>query len=211
MKKIIIYTVILAVCLVPILIFGQDETQSSKNFLQFLSGDGGLEGWFMKAFKNIDTNVDLEAAKVAMLGRAIGAFGAMGYLAYLGWQMQEGARPWEVTPMIRPVIVALILSNWGAFTGLISSPLQMLATPGEAIFNSIEAETEMKRVKVFDLQQKMLDAVIKQTAENNAKEKVSEDMNMIEKVGAEISDGIDKLLIPIQEFQLSNCLKIKNN
>src|SRR5690606_40274137 len=106
---------------------GQQTPEDTATLLQFLKGDGAFEKWFMEVFTTLDTEVEDTAIAASYFGRAIGAFGMLIYLSYLGFQMQEGARPWEVTPMIKPIMIGFILIFWTGFTNLIQAPLQLLA------------------------------------------------------------------------------------
>ena len=199
MNKYLTFSLILLCCLMPTIIFAQNTTQDYNSLLQFLKGDGAFEKWFMQAFTKLDTSINQQAAGITMLGQAIGGFGALCYLAYLGWQMQEGARPWEVTPMIKPIIFAFILGNWIPFTGMIQYPLQKLAEPGIAIFQQIEEDANDLRVKRFQKQNQLLDTLIKMEAEEKAKQEAADQ-------AAENSDDswldidVTQLLSPINEW-----------
>jgi hypothetical protein len=208
MKKYVTFSICLLASLIPVLAFGQDQ-QNYNGLLQFLKGDGAFEKWFMDAFTTLDTSVNAQAAGVAMIGRAIGGFGALCYLGYLGWQMQEGARPWEVTPMIKPLIFALILGNWTSFTGMIQYPLQALAEPGVAIFQNVEQDANDLRVKRFQKQNQLLDKIIKMEADEKAKEQAAEQVasNGINKFLPDID--ISGLLSPINEWFIRMDFKIQ--
>ena len=203
---ILIYLLVLLIFLVPVLFFGQETTTNANytNLNKFLNGDGTLEKWFMEAFTKLDTRVDAQASAASFFGRAIGSFGALCYLGYLGWQMQEGARPWEVTPMIRPFIIGLILSNWVAFTNLISTPLELLAQPSITMFSSIEEESSNLRVKRFEKQMQILEVLIKQQAEEEAKQEQIEKLEGNSKdegfISENLSDGLAELTKPIKEW-----------
>jgi hypothetical protein len=41
----------------------------------------------------------------ALVGKAIGGLGALMYLGYMGWQMAAGDREWEITPMLKPILI----------------------------------------------------------------------------------------------------------
>lgn len=209
MNKYLTLTLCVLIFLVPTIVFGQTgDTASYNKLLQFLKGDGAFEKWFMEAFTKLDTTMAAQSAGAVMLGQAIGGFGALCYMGYLGWQMQEGARPWEVTPMIRPTIIAFILMYWGAFTSMIQYPLQSLAEPGIALFQDIEKDANDLRVERFKKQNQILEVLIKTQAEEEAKQ---ETLNKLE-VKADDSwydIDVDKLLAPAKEWYMKMEFKIQ--
>lgn len=186
---------------------------NSSDELTFLSGDGTFEGWFMKVFAKIDFKIWKNADNLKLIGQAIGALGAIIYLSFLGFQMQEGARPWEVTPMLRPIMVALILANWTNFCKLIQYPFEQIANPGTALFKNIQDEAESRRVLRYEKQKQLLDAVIKAKAYDMAKE--AELNTTGEKKWTDylpdlgISDAADKLFSPLFEWRLRFGYKIQ--
>ena len=209
MNKYLTLTLCLLIFLVPTIVFGQTgDTASYNKLLQFLKGDGAFEKWFMEAFTKLDTTMAAQSAGAVMLGQAIGGFGALCYMGYLGWQMQEGARPWEVTPMIRPTIVAFILMYWGAFTSMIQYPLQSLAEPGIALFQDIEKDANDLRVERFKKQNQILEILIKTQAEEEAKQ---ETLDKLEKKADDswFDIDVDKLLAPAKEWYMKMEFKIQ--
>ena len=209
MKKYLTLIICLVIFLLPTLAFGQTgDTESYSKLLQFLKGDGAFEKWFMKAFTKLDTTMAAQSAGAVMLGQAIGGFGALCYMGYLGWQMQEGARPWEVTPMIRPTIIAFILMYWGAFTSMIQYPLQSLAQPGIALFQDIEKDANDLRIERFKKQNQILEILIKTQAEEEAKQ---ESLDKLEKKADDswFDIDVDKLLAPAKEWYMKMEFKIQ--
>ena len=209
MNKYLTFTICLCLIFLPVIVFGQTNNADSYNkLLQFLKGDGAFEKWFMEAFTTLDTTMAAQSAGAVMLGQAIGGFGALCYMGYLGWQMQEGARPWEVTPMIRPTIIAFILMYWGAFTSMIQYPLQSLAEPGIALFQAIEQDANDLRVERFKKQNQILEILIKQQAEEEAKQET------LDKLEGKAEDSwydidVDKLLAPAKEWYMKMEFKIQ--
>ena len=209
MNKYLTLTLCLLIFLVPTIVFGQTgDTASYNKLLQFLKGDGAFEKWFMEAFTKLDTTMAAQSAGAVMLGQAIGGFGALCYMGYLGWQMQEGARPWEVTPMIRPTIIAFILMYWGTFTSMIQYPLQSLAEPGIALFQDIEKDANDLRVERFKKQNQILEVLIKTQAEEEAKQET------LDKLEGKADDSwydidVDKLLAPAKEWYMKMEFKIQ--
>ena len=209
MRKYLTLLIGLVLFLLPTVAFGQTgEGESYSKLLQFLKGDGAFEKWFMEAFTKLDTTMAAQSAGAVMLGQAIGGFGALCYMGYLGWQMQEGARPWEVTPMIRPTIIAFILMYWGAFTSMIQYPLQSLAEPGIALFQDIEKDANDLRVERFKKQNQILEILIKTQAEEEAKQ---ETLDKLEKKADDswYDIDIDKLLAPAKEWYMKMEFKIQ--
>lgn len=209
MKKYLTLITCFVLFLLPTVAFGQTgDTESYSKLLQFLKGDGAFEKWFMEAFTKLDTTMAAQSAGVVMLGQAIGGFGALCYMGYLGWQMQEGARPWEVTPMIRPTIIAFILMYWGAFTSMIQYPLQSLAEPGIALFQDIEKDANDLRIERFKKQNQILEILIKTQAEEEAKQ---ETLDKLEKKADDnwFDIDVDKLLAPAKEWYMKMEFKIQ--
>lgn len=209
MKKHLTLIFCIVLFLLPTVVFGQTgDTESYNKLLQFLKGDGAFEKWFMEAFTKLDTTMAAQSAGAVMLGQAIGGFGALCYMGYLGWQMQEGARPWEVTPMIRPTIIAFILMYWGAFTSMIQYPLQSLAEPGIALFQNIEKDANDLRVERFKKQNQILEVLIKTQAEEEAKQ---ETLDKLEKKADDswFDIDVDKLLAPAKEWYMKMEFKIQ--
>lgn len=209
MKKYLTLIICFILFLLPTVAFGQTgDTESYSKLLQFLKGDGAFEKWFMEAFTKLDTTMAAQSAGAVMLGQAIGGFGALCYMGYLGWQMQEGARPWEVTPMIRPTIIAFILMYWGAFTSMIQYPLQSLAEPGIALFQDIEKDANDLRIERFKKQNQILEILIKTQAEEEAKQ---ETLDKLEKKADDnwFDIDVDKLLAPAKEWYMKMEFKIQ--
>ena len=209
MKKYLTLIICFVLFLLPTVVFGQTgDTESYSKLLQFLKGDGAFEKWFMEAFTKLDTTMAAQSAGAVMLGQAIGGFGALCYMGYIGWQMQEGARPWEVTPMIRPTIIAFILMYWGAFTSMIQYPLQSLAEPGIALFQDIEKDANDLRVERFKKQNQILEVLIKTQAEEEAKQ---ETLDKLEKKADDswFDIDVDKLLAPAKEWYMKMEFKIQ--
>ena len=209
MKKYLTLIICFVIFLLPTVVFGQTgDTESYSKLLQFLKGDGAFEKWFMEAFTKLDTTMAAQSAGAVMLGQAIGGFGALCYMGYIGWQMQEGARPWEVTPMIRPTIIAFILMYWGAFTSMIQYPLQSLAEPGIALFQDIEKDANDLRIERFKKQNQILEILIKTQAEEEAKQ---ETLDKLEKKADDnwFDIDVDKLLAPAKEWYMKMEFKIQ--
>jgi len=209
MKKYLTLIICFVLFLLPTVVFGQTgDTESYSKLLQFLKGDGAFEKWFMEAFTKLDTTMAAQSAGAVMLGQAIGGFGALCYMGYIGWQMQEGARPWEVTPMIRPTIIAFILMYWGAFTSMIQYPLQSLAEPGIALFQDIEKDANDLRIERFKKQNQILEILIKTQAEEEAKQ---ETLDKLEKKADDswYDIDVDKLLAPAKEWYMKMEFKIQ--
>jgi hypothetical protein len=200
-RKLTYFFCLLAIGL-PVMGFAQTDSDYS-NLLQFLKGDGAFEKWFMEVFTKLDNSVQDSAQGSALVGRAIGGLGALMYLGYMGWQMAAGDREWEITPMLKPILIGFTLIYWMGFVNMLQAPFEALAEPGIAIFSDIESEVNDLRIERFKKQQQLLDAVIKLNAEEDAKQEVinntSEDAD---DSWFDISEGIDKLLQPIKEWQI---------
>ncbi|MCJ8154093.1 hypothetical protein MKJ01_10015 [Chryseobacterium sp. SSA4.19] len=195
-------TLCLLAILLPVITFAQTDGDYS-NLLQFLKGDGAFERWFMEVFTKLDTSIQDNAQGSALVGRAIGGLGALMYLGYMGWQMAAGDREWEITPMLKPILIGFTLVYWTGFVNLIQAPFEAIAEPGIAIFSDIESEVNDLRVQRFKKQQQLLDAVIKLNAEEDAKQEVINNTSKdADDSWFDISDGIDKLLQPIKEWQI---------
>ena len=188
--------------LLPIIGFAQTDGDYS-NLLQFLKGDGAFEKWFMEVFTKLDNSVQDSAAGSALVGKAIGGLGALMYLGYMGWQMAAGDREWEITPMLKPILIGFTLVYWSGFVSLIQAPFEAIAEPGISIFSEIESEVNDLRVERFKKQQQLLDAVIKLKAEEDAKQEVIENTTEdADDSWYDISEGLDKLIQPIKEWSI---------
>ena len=200
-KKLTLFCCILAI-LLPVMGFAQTDADYN-NLLQFLKGDGAFEKWFMEVFTKLDNKVQDEAVGSALVGRAIGGLGALMYLGYMGWQMAAGDREWEITPMLKPILIGFTLVYWSGFVNLIQAPFEAIAEPGIAIFSDIESEVNDLRVQRFKKQQQLLDAVIKLKAEEDAKQDVINNTGKdADDSWFDISEGLDKLIQPIKEWSL---------
>ena len=188
--------------IIPVMGFAQTDSDYS-NLLQFLKGDGAFEKWFMEVFTKLDNSVQDSAQGSALVGRAIGGLGALMYLGYMGWQMAAGDREWEITPMLKPILIGFTLVYWTGFVNLIQAPFEAIAQPGIAIFSDIESEVNDLRVQRFKKKQQLLDAVIKLKAEEDAKQEIINNTNEdADDSWYDISDGIDKLIQPIKEWSI---------
>jgi hypothetical protein len=101
----------------------------------------------MEVFTKLDNSVQDSAQGSALVGKAIGGLGALMYLGYMGWQMAAGDREWEITPMLKPILIGFTLVYWTGFVNLIQAPFEAIAEPGIAIFSDIESEVNDLRVK----------------------------------------------------------------
>jgi len=203
--KYLIFLVCLILCLLPIVTLGQTtpSADDSNKLLQFLKGDGAFEQWFFKSFNRLDTSISAEASKVSFLGRLIGGIGATFYLSYMGWQMQSGDREWEITPMLKPFFIGLILLHWTSFYSFVQSPFRVVSTPSQTMFEKIEREANTLRVKRFQKQNQLLDYMIKKEAEEKAKQKELDNLKekgFIDKITDSIKEGWDKIQTPVEEW-----------
>ena len=202
MNKTLTLTFCLLAILFPVMSFAQTDSDYS-NLLQFLKGDGAFEKWFMEVFTKLDNSVQNSAAGSALVGKAIGGMGALMYLGYMGWQMAAGDREWEITPMLKPILIGFTLVYWSGFVSLIQAPFEAIAEPGISIFSEIESEVNDLRVERFKKQQQLLDAVIKLKAEEDAKQEVIENTTEdADDSWYDISEGLDKLIQPIKEWSI---------
>ncbi|HBV17467.1 hypothetical protein NG800_016170 [Epilithonimonas ginsengisoli] len=202
MNKTITVTFCVFAILLPVMGFAQTDDDYS-NLLQFLKGDGAFEKWFMEVFTKLDNSVQDSAAGSALIGKAIGGLGALMYLGYMGWQMAAGDREWEITPMLKPILIGFTLVYWSGFVNMIQAPFEAIAEPGISIFSEIESEVNDLRVERFKKQQQLLDAVIKLKAEEDAKQEVIENTTEdADDSWFDISEGLDKLIQPIKEWQI---------
>jgi len=202
MNKTITLTFCLLAILLPVMGFAQTDGDYS-NLLQFLKGDGAFEKWFMEVFTKLDNSVQDSAQGSALVGKAIGGLGALMYLGYMGWQMAAGDREWEITPMLKPILIGFTLVYWSGFVSMIQAPFEAIAEPGISIFSEIESEVNDLRVERFKKQQQLLDAVIKLKAEEDAKQEVIENTTEdADDSWFDISEGLDKLIQPIKEWSI---------
>lgn len=196
------YFCLLTFLFLPWFLLGQENTAQE---VSFFDGDNTFESWFMNVFAQIDLHVWDEANLVKRLGQAIGAIGALIYLSYIGFQMQEGARPWEVSPMIRPIVVALILANWSSFCRLIQYPFQEASNPSIALFEQIQEEAETRRVLRYEKQSQLLNAAIEAKAKEEAKNAEADALSEGEDSWFDLDldiGSMEDLFAPIKEWEM---------
>ena len=105
--------------------------------------------------------------------------------------------------MLKPIIIGFTLVYWSGFVNLIQAPFEAIAEPGISIFSDIESEVNDLRVQRFKKQQQLLDAVIKLSAEEDAKQDVINNTGKdADDSWFDISEGLDKLIQPIKEWQI---------
>lgn len=204
-NKYLIFGLTLLFTLLPIIGFAAN----GNGALEFLKGDGAIEQWFLKAFATMEFEAQAHLSDAASVGRAIGGLGALMYMGYLGWEMQEGQRPWAVTPMIKPIIVGLILANWSLFVGMIKTPFNALAKPSISMFNDIEDQANLLRKKRYELQRKAIDKAMEIQAKNEkekakANAQATAQKDFVDQVIDGVSDAIswDKLTTEIEKWTL---------
>ncbi|MCK9235138.1 MAG: hypothetical protein WDA08_11150 [Weeksellaceae bacterium] len=207
MRNITLKILIILIFLTPIILFGQAEEQGDE-FIKFLKGDGAFEKWFMELFTNLDTQINENAISASFLGRAIGGFGALIYLGWLGWNMQEGDA-WRVTPMIRPIIIGLILINWTSFCNLIQAPLEVLASPSKAIFADIEDQVNDQRILRFNKQKEFVSFLYSENAKEAAKNKEADAIGQSSDKGW-FAEKMADLFQPILEYQMRIKFEMQN-
>jgi|26BtaG_2_1085354.scaffolds.fasta_scaffold00059_27 hypothetical protein len=167
-KKILIIALLFS----PVLLFA-DSSNQNESFISFLMGKGVFEEWFMQVFTNLDVQIQEMAIHASLLGRAIGGLGALIYLSYLGWTMQEGDA-WRVTPMIRPIVIGLILINWTGFVSLIQAPLEIISTPSKDVFFQIEEQVDDKRILKYKKEIQLIDFLFEERSRQLAEDKENE-------------------------------------
>lgn len=166
-KEYLILIVSLLLLLIPTILLGKD---SAEHLLEHAKGDGAFEKWFYEVFMTIDEEVEFLGYQGSLLGRAIGGFGAMLTLGYMGFQMQSGDREWEIMPMLKPVFIGLILLNWTSFYQLIQYPFKAMSEAPKALFEKIEEDANDLRIQRFKKQIALSEYLIDQEAEREIKE-----------------------------------------
>lgn len=196
MKEKIYIVLFIAFVLFPLFIFG-NSIEDAK-MLDFQQGDGTFETWFMKSFATLDTFIEQRAIEASLLGKAIGGFGMMIYLAVLGYRMQSGDAEWSIVPMLKPIIIGLIIINWVPFTKLIQVPLQKLAEPSITYFDNIESEADDLRLKRWSKQKQVAEATkqLEVRIKQQMREIQAQERDLIDAIGDKFSD----LMSPIAEF-----------
>lgn len=207
-SKYLTFGISLLFTLLPIMGFATD----GNGVLEFLKGDGAIEQWFLKAFATLEFEAETHLSGAASFGRAIGEVGALLYMGYLGWEMQEGARPWSVTPMIKPVVIGLVLSNWTIAIDSLKAPFNALATPSISMFNDIEDQANLLRKKRYELQRKAIDKAMeiqakneKEKAKANAEANSKKDFvdSVIDGVTDSVAEKWDNLTTQIEKWSLT--------
>ncbi len=194
-KKILIIAILFS----PALLFA-DSSNQNESFISFLMGKGVFEEWFMQAFTNIDVEIQEMAMHASFLGRAIGGLGALLYLSYLGWTMQEGDA-WRVTPMIRPIIIGLILINWMGFVSIIQAPLEIISSPSKDVFFQIEEQVNDKRIIKYKKENQLIELLFEEKSKQMAEDKENEILQD-GGGGTWFSEQMADLFQPIIEYSL---------
>lgn len=194
-KKILIIALLFS----PVLLFA-DSSNQNESFISFLMGKGVFEEWFMQVFTNLDVQIQEMAIHASLLGRAIGGLGALIYLSYLGWTMQEGDA-WRVTPMIRPIVIGLILINWTGFVSLIQAPLEIISTPSKDVFFQIEEQVDDKRILKYKKEIQLIDFLFEERSRQLAEDKENEFLQN-EGGGNWFAEKMADLFQPIIEYGL---------
>jgi len=153
-KKYTILILSLIATIIPVFVFGEEKPSIN---IENVSGDGGLEEWFMHAFTYLDVNIGSRAVSVVELGKALGGITALIYFGYLGWQMQTGEKEWAFTPFIRPIFLCIIIINWVEFTNLVKYPFEKLTEYPKTTFSLIEQSASAKRNEVNTKRQEFKD------------------------------------------------------
>lgn len=201
-NKYLIFTATLFFILLPMVLFGSDGGSPTYKILK---GDGAIEQWFLTTFNSLEPSAGNKINSAARLGRAIGSIGAMGYLAYLGWEMAEGQRPWAVTPMIKPMLVGFILINWADFAKGIKAPFSLIAEPSVTMFSELAEKADDLRLKRYELQRTLVAKATDIEAENNLKkeeERKATDDGMFDAVTDNLANGMDDFRLEIYKWSL---------
>lgn len=206
--KTLLLILVVVLIFVPIIIYAQSGQQATANLLKINKGDGAIENWFMEAFTTLDTNIENMAATTSIFGRAIAGFGALISFGWIGWQMQSGDRDWEIMPIVKPMLIGLILLNWVNFCNLIKAPLEALAKPSSEIFRDIEQVADEYRVKRFEKQNQLIDAVIKTNVKNEAEQSILESFKNVMDKGL-IDSATEELAKPVIEWQMRMDYKLQ--
>lgn len=221
MKTKYIYLVIgLILITLPIIILGQGQTPASTNtgdankLLQFLKGDGAFEGWFVQGFAEFEKEVNKETADIVLIGKSIAGLGAILSLGYFGWQVISGDREWEITPIVKTVLIGLIVVNWTASYNIIKAPFNGFTKNVKAKFEQIEKESNQLRVQRFQKQNQLLDYLVSKATENQVEEEQrNENKSKWEQLKESISDGLEEgwksLRNPIIEWSIRMEFKIQ--
>lgn len=196
----------------PYVLFAQHTNEVQE--LVFTKGGGTIDSWFITAMTEINTLLKENANSVALTGRAIGEFGAILYLGHMGWQMLNGERGWDVTPMLKPLWIALILANWGVFTDMVRKPFDYVTSKTiTPVFEQLERETTARAATLNAKQKKFIDYLIDFEAEEKAKEKEAEEKTMIARSAGKVAEiiGVDADLSALYKAPIKIMLGLKYN
>lgn len=210
---------LLVLVMLPTLFIAQEA--SANKMLQFIKGDGAIEQAFLDGIEAMNSSLDSSATKYITLGKALGCLGVMIQFAWIGWGMFSGSRDWDVMPMIKPVILALLLINWTGFYKGIEAPFKALAAPSKTMFDEIEKITNAERVARYEKQRQITDEAIKLEAKTkkmarDAKYDLKDD-GVVDKVVSTVVGGIsksveeawDSLTIEVDEMVLKTSIYLQ--
>lgn len=148
----------------PMLMMASGGDWSQENYVkavEFLQGDGVLESWFTEGFLPQIQGWGFEHYnKYILFAQSIAGITGLIYMGNKGWGMLSGDKPWEVLPLLRPLVFALILANWVPLTMGVQQPFRYLSNSARGEFNSMQNDLLGERVNRFKAQNMLLDAIM---------------------------------------------------
>lgn len=146
----------------PIAIFagGLPETSYAKA-VSFMQGDGILEEWYTNGFiTNLQTFAEDHYDKYVLFAQGIGGITGLIYMANKGWEFLSGDKPWDVMPLLRPLVFALVIANWSPLVKGIQIPFRALENTAKEEVRTMQTQLLSERIERFGYQHKLVDAII---------------------------------------------------
>lgn len=105
-----------------------------------------------------ETLVSTHLSTFSSIGRAIGAIGALLYIAYRVWGHMARAEAIDVFPLLRPFALGLVIINFGVFTGFLDSMVDIISNQTQ---NIVEGSTDALEVKYKEYNKVLGDELFK--------------------------------------------------
>lgn len=148
--------------LCPLMIFAGGLPESSyAEAVDFLQGDGILEEWFINGFiTNLQGYSAEHYDKYVLFAQGIGGITGLIYMANKGWEFMSGDKQWDVMPLLRPLVFALVIANWSPLVAGLQVPFRALSDTAKEEVRTMQGQLLSQRIERFGLQHKLVDAII---------------------------------------------------
>jgi hypothetical protein len=188
-------------------IAGGGVSDENLEAVEFLQGGGIVEEWFMTFVDAIVDFGDTYYEKYVNFAQFIGGTLGLIYFGNKAWGMLAGDRQWDVLPLLRPLVFSLIIANWSFLVLGINSIFQTIEDISKEEVKVTQSELLAIRVDRFELQNKMIDAILEKRTEAKLAEKEQERENsgsgawaMVPDLG--LMDAVDEMSVWISTMYM---------